>query len=50
MKLVIVPQSVSPVVMGKSDLTKGWPQGSSEPACVPVKGGAEPGVARVQAA
>ncbi len=34
----------------KSDLTKGRPQVSSEPACVPMKGGVEPGGARVPAA
>ena len=39
-----------PVIRGKSDLPKGRPQASSEPACVPVRGGTEPGVARVQAA
>ena len=49
MKLVIVTQSVSPVIRGKSDLTKGWHQVSSEPACVLAREGAEPGVARVQA-
>jgi hypothetical protein len=37
-------------IRNKSDLTKGRHQVSSEPACVPVRGGMEPGVGRVQAA
>jgi hypothetical protein len=51
MKLVDVTQSVSSQYKGKSDRTKAQAkQVRSEPACVSVMRGTEPGVVRVQAA